>query len=153
MSEYLKILYAAALLSVAAQADEVWFGLYQHDVTIAQVEFETGHDIKAGWIGEPSEILDIIGQPSPYLLISANVQGATDYLAIGLNGRFGDDAYVRPGLGLAIHNGPSLAFRQGQRVDLGSPILFEPEFALGWQINDAIAVEASWLHLSHATLF
>ena len=45
------------------------------------------------------------------------------------------------------------AVSNGRRVDLGSPVTFEPEAAVGWQASDRIAIEASWVHLSHATLF
>jgi lipid A 3-O-deacylase len=34
-------------------AKSLWVGIYQHDVTLAQQKFETGQDIKAGWIGDP----------------------------------------------------------------------------------------------------
>ena len=61
--------------------------------------------------------------------------------------------YLRPGIGLAVNDGPRRAYRKGKRVDLGSPITFEPELAAGWRINDRFAIEASWVHLSHATIF
>jgi hypothetical protein len=51
------------------------------------------------------------------------------------------------------NNGPRRAYRNGRRVDLGSPITFEPELAVGWRITPKMALEASWIHLSHATLF
>lgn len=136
-----------------AHADQIWLGLYEHDVTIAQSEFETGQDVKIGWIGPPIEGLRAIGAPSPHLLASKSLQGQTDYFAAGLSWTFGSTIYLRPGIGLAVHNGPSRAYRNGQRVDLGSPVLFEPELAAGWRIDRRFAVEASWIHLSHATLF
>lgn len=136
-----------------AKADQVWVGVYQHDVTIAQTKFETGQDIKAGWIGKPIEGMRKIGEPSPHVLVSKSLQGQTDYVAAGLNWTFGKILYVRPGIGIAVHNGPSRAYREGERVDLGSPITFEPELAAGWRINDELSLEASWIHLSHATLF
>lgn len=137
----------------AANADDIWAGVYQHDVTIAQTRFETGQDIKAGWIGEPIDALKAVGRPAPHLLISKSLKGQTDYVAAGLNWTLGSTLYARPGIGLAINNGPSRAFRNGRRVDLGSPITFEPEFAIGWRINGKYRLEASWIHLSHATLF
>jgi len=51
------------------------------------------------------------------------------------------------------NNGPRRAYRNSRRVDLGSPITFEPELAVGWRITPKMALEASWIHLSHATLF
>jgi len=51
------------------------------------------------------------------------------------------------------NNGPRPAYRKDRRADLGSPITFEPELAVGWRITPKMALEASWIHLSHATLF
>jgi len=31
--------------------------------------------------------------------------------------------------------------------------LFEPEVGIGARLNDRLTFEASWVHLSHATLF
>lgn len=142
----------AALLPSPALADELWFGLYEHDVTIAQTRFESGQDLKAGWIGDRIDGLRAIGRPAPQALISKSLNGATDYAAAGLNWRFGRTLYVRPGIGIAVHDGPSRAVRRGRRVDLGSPVLFAPELAFGWRLDDRVALEASWIHLSHATL-
>ena len=40
----------------------------------------------------------------------------------------------------------------GLRTDLGSRILFEPELGLGYRISDRVAIEAAWVHVSHAQL-
>lgn len=141
------------IASTSARADDVWIGIYQHDVTIAQTRFESGQDIKAGWIGEPIEALRPIGSPAPHVLVSKSLKGQTDYAAIGVNWVFGSRFYARPGIGLAVNNGPRRAYRNGRRVDLGSPVTFEPELALGWRISEGYRLEASWVHLSHATLF
>lgn len=143
----------ALALATPAHADSFWAGVYQHDVTIAQSRFETGQDLKVGWIGDRLDALEGIGKPSPHILVSKSLNGATDYVAAGLDWKFGSTVYVRPGIGLAVHNGPSRAVRNGRRVDLGSPVLFEPELALGWRISLQVALEASWIHLSQATLF
>jgi len=136
-----------------ARADQLWAGVYDHDATFANEKFESGADIKAGWIGEPIEALAAIGRPAPHLLLSAALDGGTDYAAVGLNWKFGRTFYLRPGVGLSVNNGPRRAVSNGRRVDLGSPVTFEPEAAVGWQLNARVAVEASWVHLSHATLF
>lgn len=143
---------AVLAAAVPAQADDLWLGAYEHDVTLAQVGFETGQDIKAGWIGGRIEALRSIGRPAPHVLLSKSLNGSTDYVAAGLNWTIGRTVYARPGIGVAVHNGPSRAYREGRRVDLGSPVLFEPELAFGWRISQRIAIEASWIHLSHATL-
>lgn len=144
---------AALLFGPAAHADDIWLGIYQHDIMLAQTRFETGQDIKAGWIGDPIDALKAIGHPSPHVLVSKSLSGQTDYVAAGLNWTLGSKIYARPGIGMAINNGPSRAFRNGRRVDLGSRVTFEPELAVGWRLNHRYRLEASWIHLSHATLF
>ena len=144
---------AMFLLASPAVADDLWLGFYEHDITLAQTRFETGQDIKGGWIGDPIDELRGIGRPSPHILLSKSLNGETDYAAAGLNWRFGKALYVRPGIGIAVHDGPSRAVRKGRRVDLGSPIVFEPELGIGWRLSDDLALEASCIHLSHATLF
>jgi len=147
------LLIVGVSLARPAMAESLWVGIYQHDITLAQQKFETGQDIKAGWIGDPIAALHFIARPAPHILISKSLNGGTDYVAAGLNWTFGSKLYVRPGIGLSANNGPRRAYRNGRRVDLGSPITFEPELAAGWRINPRIALEASWIHLSHATLF
>ena len=136
-----------------ALADQIWFGLYRHDITLAQTTFEAGQDIKAGWIGDRIEGWRNIGRPAPHLLVSKSLNGGTDYVAAGLNWTFGSKLYIRPGIGIAVNDGPRRAVRNGRRVDLGSPVTFEPELAAGWRVNDRLAIETSWIHLSHATIF
>ena len=136
-----------------ALADQIWFGLYRHDITLAQTRFETGRDIKAGWIGDRIEGWRNIGRPAPHLLVSKSLNRGTDYVAAGLNWTFGSKLYFRPGIGIAINDGPRRAVRNGRRVDLGSPVTFEPELAAGLRVSDRLSIEASWIHLSHATIF
>lgn len=151
---HLGVLSAALVLPVgAAWAADLWVGVYQHDITLAQVKFETGQDLKLGWIGDRINGLRVIGRPSPHIILSKSLNGGTDYAAAGLDWRFGSVLYVRPGIGLAVNDGPRRAYRKGRRVDLGSPITFEPELAFGWRLSRCLALEASWIHLSHATLF
>lgn len=145
-------LAATLLVSVPAHADELWAGLYDHDATFADEKFESGSDIKAGWIGAPIDALSAIGRPAPHVLLSGALEGGTDYAAAGLSWTFGKTLYFRPGIGLSVNNGPKRAVSNGRRVDIGSRITFEPEAAVGWRLNDRLAIEASWVHLSHATL-
>jgi len=150
----LPILAAAiALPSARASTADLWAGIYRHDITLAQVKFETGADLKIGWIGDPLKGLGAIGRPSPHITLSKSLNGETNYAAAGFDWRFGSILYVRPGIGLAVNDGPRRAYRKGRRVDLGSPITFEPELAFGWRLSPRLALEASWIHLSHATLF
>lgn len=152
------VVSASALALVAAAvgnaaAGEIWAGAYKHDVAPFTREYESGADIKAGWRGNPLEALGAIGRPAPYVLVSASLNGGTNYAAAGLGWHWGGLIYVRPGIGLAVHDGPSFMVRNGRRADLGSRVLFEPELALGWRASDAFSIELSWIHLSHAKLF
>ena len=84
-----------------------------------------------------------------------NSAGNTHYGAIGVSRKFGNQVYIRPGVGIAVHTGSATKheiFGNGE-IEFGSRVLFEPELALGARLNDRMSVEASWVHLSHATLF
>lgn len=178
MRGWAAVVSTAAVMSAAgtAAASEVWLGAYVHDVEdgLSIGHYEGGAQVAAGVIGTPLEALRRVGRPSPYLLAAANTDGGTNYAAAGLSWRLnlrGDGrVYLRPGLGLAVHDGdtdhPSPyetgitgveqmnRFRRGrQEIDLGSRVLFQPELALGWRVNERVAVEASWLHISHGQLF
>ena len=148
------IALAIALLVVSpASADDVWLGLYRHDVIINEPRYEGGEDIKAGWIGNPIRGLHELGSPSPHVIVSKHLNGLNDYLAAGFDWTLGTRFYVRPGIGLAVNDGKRPAYRGIERMDLGSPVTFEPEFAFGWRTSPRVRIEASWIHLSHAQLF
>jgi hypothetical protein len=99
--------------------------------------------------------LRFIGKPAPYLIGSLNARGDTSFAGGGLSWKLGKGpVYVRPALGLVVQGGPRLRVAvNGRRTDLGSAVLFEPEIALGTRLTDALSVEASWVHVSHARLF
>ena len=65
--------------------------------------------------------------------------GDTSYAAAGISAKFGRQLYVRPGLGIAIHNGSTDNFQRTDRIAFGSRILFEPELGIGVQVNDRIS--------------
>ncbi|HEX8535665.1 MAG TPA: acyloxyacyl hydrolase [Allosphingosinicella sp.] len=137
------------------QAQEIFGGVYSHDVKtgITRSGFEDGIDLQIGWRGERVRALRAIGAPSPHVFASLNSAGDTHFAAAGISWKIGRSVYVRPGVGLAVHNGPG-RFQPGrERIYFGSRVLFEPEIGIGAQLTDRISVEASWVHLSHATLF
>ena len=72
-----------------------------------------------------------------------------------MSAKFGRHVYVRPGLGIAIHNGSAKNFQDltNDKIDFGSRVLFEPELAIGAQVSRRLSIEASWVHMSHAQLF
>jgi len=155
MRIYAFALAAASLLASPAQAGEIFGGVLVHDVDtpITRSGIETGLDLQLGWRGDRMEALRFLGRPSPYLFGSVNTEGDTNFAAAGLSWKFGDRFYVRPGIGLAIHDGPKTVVPGDGRIDFGSRILFEPELGVGYQISPNASVEAAWVHLSHAQLF
>ena len=155
MRIYAFALAAASLLASPAQAGEIFGGVLVHDVDtpITRSGIETGLDLQLGWRGDRMEALRFLGRPSPYLFGSVNTEGDTNFAAAGLSWKFGDRFYVRPGIGLAIHDGPKTVVPGDGRIDFGSRILFEPELGVGYQISANASVEAAWVHLSHAQLF
>lgn len=143
-----------ALLPAAATAGEIFGGLYVHGVDTPLTlggDPEDGVDVQLGWRG------DRIGTTplQPYVFGALNTAGDTNYAAVGLSAKFGDRVYVRPGLGLAVHTGSTADFENpfNDRVEFGSRILFAPELGIGIRLAPRLTAEASWVHLSHATLF
>ena len=143
----------AMLAATPASAGELFGGLYVHGVDTPLTlggSPEGGVDVQLGFRSEP--IIRGIGV-QPYVFGALNSNGDTSYAAAGVSWKFGDRFYVRPGIGLAVHTGSSANFdnRFNDRIEFGSRILFEPELGVGARINDRMTIEASWVHLSHAT--
>jgi lipid A 3-O-deacylase len=142
-----------AALPAAAQAGEVFGGLYAHDVKtpLDKSGIEGGADVQLGYRGGR------IGHTplQPYAFGALNTAGDTSYAAVGLSAKFGHSIYIRPGVGLAIHTGSARKFQDptNNKIDFGSRILFEPEVGVGAQVNSRLSIEASWVHMSHAQLF
>ncbi len=152
---------AAATAPASAQAQgpaysgEIFGGLYVHGVDTPLTlggSPEGGVDVQIGFRGRPF----IKGtRLEPYIFGALNSRGDTSYAAAGLSWKFGDRIYIRPGLGLAVHSGSAREFDvpSNGKIELGSRVLFEPELGIGARINERMTLEASWVHLSHATLF
>lgn len=134
-----------------AYAGELFGGVYVHDVDtpLTKSGFEQGLDLQLGWRG------DRIGRTplQPYAFGALNTAGDTSYAAAGVSARFGRQLYVRPGMGIAVHNGSAGNFQRTDRIAFGSRVLFEPELGIGYQLSERLGVEASWVHMSHAQLF
>ncbi len=159
MRQFGLLVAATALgLTSPAAAQEVFVGAYIHEVATPftfDVD-EGGADIQAGYRFAPAEGLSFIGKPQPYVLASVNTAGDTSFVGGGLSWKIGKGpVYVRPGIGLIVHDGPSKRFDplSGKRTDLGSRVLFEPEIAIGARVSERVSIEASWVHISHARLF
>lgn len=138
--------------SAAAPAAEVFAGLHAHGVKTPlslNSNREGGADLSVGIRGGR-----IAGTPlQPYAFGSLNLDGGTNFLVGGLSAQLGDRVYVRPGVGLAIHDGSASRVDLPDRLALGSRILFAPELAVGARLNDRLALEVSWVHFSHAQSF
>ena len=144
---------AAAAIPGTAHAEEVFGGIYIHDVDtpLSIAGIEDGMDVQLGWRGGR------IGRTplQPYVYGSVNTGGQTHYAAAGVSARFGGQVYIRPGFAVAVHTGSAANVQHfdHDHVDFGSRILFAPEIGLGFELNERMSVEASWIHLSHGQLF
>ena len=145
---------AALAVPGPAQADELFGGLYVHDVRtpLNEAGIEGGMDVTAGWRGD--SIARIWRAPmQPYVFGALNTAGETNYAAAGISAKFGEKIFVRPGLGIALHTGSSADHFRTDKIAFGSRVLFEAELGIGARINQRLSMEASWVHMSHGTLF
>ena len=149
-------LLAAALalaLPTAASAQEVFGGIHAHAVGTRLSlgsSREAGVDVSVGY--RTGRIIPGTGL-QPYGFAALNSKGDTNYAALGLSWKFGDRIFIRPGVGLAVHDGSTRDFNEDGRIAFGSRILFAPELGIGARLNDRLSVEASWVHLSHGQVF
>ena len=147
------IFFAFVVAAAPATAGELFGGLYVHDVDtpLTKSGVEGGADVQLGWRG------DRIGKTplQPYILGALNTAGKTSYAAAGISARFGNRVYIRPGIGIAIHNGDAgnVDDPTDHDIEFGSRVLFEPELGIGAEITDRLSIEGSWAHMSHAQLF
>ena len=146
----------AAVLPSAAHAGELFGGVYVHDVKtpLDKSGIESGIDFSIGYRGGSIGRL-FHGVLQPYLFGAVNSAGNTDYVAAGIAAKFrlGRKWYIRPGFGIAIHDGSAGKYFRSDKIAFGSRVLFEPELGIGTQLNRRLSVEASWVHMSHARVF
>jgi len=142
-----------AAVAGPASAGELIAGAFAHDVSIvADGGFEHGAEIALGYRSDPLGPIPLIGKPSLYGFGAANTDGGLAYAAVGLSWKFGGRFYVRPGLGIGIHDGHVGEFQVGDQLNLGSRLLAELELGAGVQLTPRVSVEASWVHMSHAQI-
>lgn len=148
--------FLATLIPSAAQAGELFGGVHVHDVKtpLDQSGIESGFDLSLGYRGGGIGHL-FKGVLQPYAFGALNTAGNTDYAAIGMDAKFllGGGWYLRPGIGIAVHNGSAGKYFRSDKIAFGSRVLFEPELGIGTQISSRVSAEASWVHMSHAQLF
>lgn len=149
-------LLVTAALPSAAQADEIFGGVHVHDVKtpLNLSGIESGADFSVGYrMGTIARVWR--AQLQPYIFGAVNSAGDTSYGAIGMSAKFslGNHFYLRPGVGIAVHNGSAGKFYRTDKVAFGSRVLAEPELGIGADVGKRVSVEASWVHMSHGTLF
>ena len=172
---------AALACAAPAMADEVFVGVYKHDVTfigeavgLGAAGREDGVDIHLGYRTERIESLTWLGKPQVHAMISINSENTSNFVAAGFSWPidFGAEGgfYFRPGMGLAYTDGetglppvnePGISQAEidrrlklyNTRIDFGSKVLFQPELALGYRFSDKWAAELSYVHLSNGQIF
>ena len=149
----LLVLPLALAVAVPAQAQEIFGGLYVHDIEspLTLSGEEEGADLQLGYRWNRIGRTPI----QPYVFGALNSSGQTHYAVAGVSARFGSRFYVRPGVGIALHSGDDGDFQDfsDDNVEFGSRLLFAPELGVGYSVNEQLTVEASLVHLSHAQLF
>jgi len=175
MQTVLKTMAAAlavttALCAGAAHADDVFGGMYGHGLGVAGRE-QDSFDTMVGYRTNRLDWAWWLFRPQAHVILSINDKYSTDFAAIGLDWRvqFSKKWYIRPGIGLAYTTGkaglppanaPNLTPDEYQtrlhlyqeRIDFGDHYLFEPELAVGYNINPKWALEASYVHLSNGQI-
>jgi hypothetical protein len=172
---------AAVAVAAPALAGEAFVGVYKHDVTfigdavgLGAAGREDGVDVHLGYRTNRIESLRWLGKPQVHAMVSINSENTSNFVAAGFDWRIelGQPGgfYLRPGMGLAYTDGetqlppvnaPGLTPEEIQRrlklyntrIDFGSKVLFEPELALGYDINDSWSAELSYTHLSNGQIF
>jgi hypothetical protein len=146
---------AALFAGTGAHAQEVFGGVFAHDVKtgITASGIEDGVDLQIGYRGARFGNSTSKWVPAPYAFVSVNSVGDTNFAAAGVSWKFGRQLYFRPGIGIAVHDGPENVEPGEDRIDFGSRVLFEPEAAVGYQFNERTSAELTIVHLSHAKLF
>lgn len=158
MRSGLLFLLLASAAASSAHAGEAWLGLFDHDtpVGIADCCFEKGADIQVGVRSGPLAPLRGLGDFRVYALGSANTVGGVSFGAAGLAWRWSlgnSPFYLQPGIGGAIQSGSDARYQvTPNKLYLGSRVLFEPEFSVGWRVSPRWTLEGSYVHLSHAQL-
>jgi hypothetical protein len=162
---------AAGLWGSTALADDLFGGMYAHGVLEAHGREDDSFDTMIGYRTDRLSILSLIFSPQLHAIVSVNDRYSTDFAAVGLDWRirFSPKWYFRPGIGLAYTTGkaglppvnaPGLTPAEADarlhvydtRIDFGDHVLFEPELAVGYNLNRKWAIEASYVHLSNGQI-
>jgi lipid A 3-O-deacylase len=172
---------AVVVIAAPAFASEAFVGVYAHDVTfignavgLGAAGREGGADIHLGYRTNRIESLSWLGKPQVHAMLSVNTNNTSNFVAAGFDWKINlgkpGGFYLRPGMGLAYTDGktglppanaPGISqaeidrrtYLYYHRIDFGSNVLFEPELALGYDLNDSWSAELSYTHLSNGQIF
>lgn len=157
LSFVVPVLAIGVAFAPATRADEVFAGVYVHavDTPLTLRTDEGGADLELGYRFDRVAALGFLGKPAPYLIGSLNSAGDTSFAGAGLSWKLGRGAiYIRPEIGVVIHDGPSRRIAaNGQHLELGSRVLFEPGIGIGTRLGERASLEASWTHISQGRIF
>ncbi len=107
--------------------------------------------MQLGWRGDPLTALKI----QPHAFVCGELAPATRTMR--RSGCRGSSATVLHPAGRRHRRshrlGKNYQIDGNDEIEFGSRVLFEPELAVGTQLNDRMTIEASWVHMSHAQLF
>ncbi len=155
----LRRIATAALLSApaAAPAAEAFVGVATHNIDFgfSGCCAERAADVEFGLRSAPWARV-LTAELRGHVLGSVNTRGGLDFAAAGVSLRFAlplTGVYLAPGIGAAVQDGSAAHIPvRADRLYLGSQVLFEPELSIGARLVGPFAVEASYVHLSHAHL-
>lgn len=160
----LLVAQAASADTASSWADEVRFGVYQHDSGLIGTHKEDGADFALEVLSRPVVALRLIGTPRLVLGGAFNTAGQTSQIYLAIDKQLNlfrsifserDAIYVEGTIGGVWHNGKldvSNTPLDTQWKSHGSRFLFRPGLALGYRFNDRWSLAASLNHISNANL-
>jgi lipid A 3-O-deacylase len=159
------LLPRAALADSSPWADEVRFGVYQHDSGWIGTHKENGTDFALEVLSRPVTALWLIGTPRLVLGGALNTAGKTSQVYVAIDKQLDlfkqvfsreDAVFVEGTIGGVWHNG-KLNVSNNPSLDAhwkshGSRFLFRPGLAVGYRFNERWSLAASLNHISNANL-
>lgn len=163
------LLCAGSLLAIAspamAEVEAVSFGVAKHDLDVGNnTGKEGGYDFQGEVIFSSPDFLQWALKPRPYLNVSINSDGDTNFGGAGLNWQqdFGNFIYGEFSFGLVYNDGvtdlpsdpadPERIRLASTRALLGSNVLFMEQIGLGAHMTDNWDAGVYFQHLSHGKI-
>ncbi|MGF1462195.1 MAG: hypothetical protein ACFB2Z_03355 [Maricaulaceae bacterium] len=165
----------AQIGTVDFDAFEIAGGVASHDLPIGGGDLEDGPDIVGQVYFPLPEIARYIGRPRFFVGGNLNTSGDTSFGGFGLSWRWdvlpeslSRKIYIQGDFGYTLHTGEisipdampgdppdvvaELNFLNENTIEFGSRDLFRSAFAVGWRLNERIALEGFIEHLSHGQI-